>query len=56
MKIPFDKVYMLLFDLDSAARTKRTYSENDRRYVVDTEDLKEPLDKLVKLVNEGEQK
>lgn len=52
MKVPFDKIYMLFFELDSIARAKRSYSEEEHRYVVDTEDLKEPVNALVKLVND----
>lgn len=54
MKIPFDKLFMLLFDLDNAIRVKRTFSEEENCYVVDTEDLQEPLTALVKLISDKE--
>lgn len=56
MKISFDKVFMLLFELDSVVRSKREYSKKENRYVIDIQDLKEPVNALVKLVNQEEEK
>ena len=51
--IDFHKLRMAIIDLEIAARTYRTYSEEKSDYVVDGKALEEPFNKLVKIINEG---
>ena len=55
MQISYSKFFMTMLELRNVADTTRKYSEEDKQYVVDTKDLKGPLEALVKLIK-GEEK